>query len=402
MTLSVTYLLTPQQSSVLRLLRRQGEISRIDIARIMDWSRAKVSNEVNVLIQKGLVEEIGEGKSAGGRRPQILSINHELGYVVGIDIGATSIDLALADMRGKILDTLGEPADVRNAPEIVLGRCSALICEMLQKRGGRPEQILGIGVGVPGPVEFSRGVLVAPPLMPLWEYYPIREFFRRTFIKASIVVDNDVNIMAVGELFAGGGSGIEHMIFIKIGTGIGAGIVSYGRIHRGANGCAGDIGHICVDKSGPVCRCGYLGCLEAVTAGPAIAEKAIAAARSGQSPILERMLAANGGSLRAEDVAAAIREGDRTALEIVQTSGQIIGETIASLVNFFNPSHIFIGGGVARIGNQFLSSIRQAVLHRSLPLATRHLVIDYSTLGSQAGITGAVHLALDHLFETIE
>ncbi len=395
---SHSFVLNRDEGEIIHLLNQHGQISRTDLARMTGWSRAKISLEMDGLIRRGLVLEVGDGVSEGGRKPRLLSINDQLGFLAGVDIGATSIDLALADVCGVILQRRSEPADVRNSPEQLLGRCCELICEMVLAQGGQPEKILGIGVGVPGPVEFSKGVLVAPPLMPLWERYPIRDFFRKTFRSAYVVVDNDVNIMALAELREGDGRGVDHFIFIKIGTGIGCGIVSNGKIHRGADGSAGDIGHICVDKNGPVCRCGNLGCLEAVTAGPAIAEKAMRAAQDGSSQILAHKLTANGGSLTTEDVGSAMREGDRAAVEIVQYSGRVIGETLASLVNFFNPNYIFFGGGVTNLGNQLLSSIRQAVLNRSLPLATRHLVIDYSSMGSDAGIIGAICLAKDHLF----
>jgi len=384
------------------MLWRNGRVSRMDIARTTGWSRAKVSIEVSALIEKGLMEEIGEGQSLGGRRPQILSINSRLGYLIGMDIGATSIDIALANIHGEILAKHSEPADVRDAPEDVLGRCITLGKEFLLEKNIHTKQILAIGVGVPGPVDFSAGVLVAPPLMPLWEKYPIRTFLRTAFPQAVVVVDNDVNIMAIGEMHAGALNNLQHFIFVKVGTGIGSGIVSSGTLHRGADGCAGDIGHICIDKNGPLCRCGNLGCLEAVAAGPAIADYAMQAAIGGKSSILERRMNANGGRLTAVDVQAAMREGDRAAVEIIQTSGRLIGEALASLVNFFNPSHIFLGGGVSNLGNPFLSAIRQAVLQRSLPLATRRLVIEYSSLANEAGIHGAVHLALDHLLERIE
>jgi glucokinase-like ROK family protein len=251
---------------------------------------------------------------------------------------------------------------------------------------------------VPGPVDFTRGVLVAPPLMPEWEKFLIRDFFQHTFPAASIVVDNDVNIMALGEQRAGDGVGIDHFIFVKIGTGIGCGIISNGKMHRGSNGCAGDIGHICVDKQGPICRCGNAGCLEAMAAAPAIAEKAMRAARNGTTPLLSQMMEANSGFLRPEDVNAACREGDQAALEIIRASGQMIGDVLAGLVNFFNPSHIFIGGGVANFGNHLLVSIRRAILRRSLPLATTRLSINFSNMGSDAGVTGAVALAREYLF----
>ncbi len=400
--LRTPFVITPHQAEIIQALRRRGVISRTDIARLTGWSRAKITTEVGLLIDKGFVKEVGDGKSEGGRRPRLLNINNELCYVVGVDIGATSLDLALADVCGQVLQRRSEPADVHNAPEIVLGRCSQIILEMSQAQGIQPDTIYAIGVGVPGPVEFARGILVAPPLMPKWENYPIRDFFKATFPSAMVVVDNDVNIMALGELRAGQGISLEHFIFVKIGTGIGAGIVSNGKIHRGANGCAGDIGHICVDKQGSVCRCGNTGCLEAMAGGPAIAERAAIAARKGESPALALRLEANGGILRPEDVGAAYREGDRASVEIIQSSGRMIGEVLAGLVSFFNPSRIFVGGGVTNLGDQLLSSIRQAVLKGSLPLATRHLVIDYSNMGAEAGVIGAIFLTLDYLFYVSE
>jgi glucokinase-like ROK family protein len=396
--LTAPILVNSAEVEVIRALRRQGRISRSEISNITGWSKAKASQEIRSLVDKGYLVEVGEGVSQGGRKPRLLHINNQLGYIAGIDVGATSLDIALADVTGLILRQCSETTDVHLSPETVLGRCSELLLELIQAQGATPDQILGIGVGVPGPVDFARGVLVAPPLMPEWENFPIRDFFKRTFLSAFVVVDNDVNIMALGEQRAGDGAGVDHFIFVKIGTGIGAGIISNGKIHRGSDGCAGDIGHICVDKKGPLCACGNTGCLEAMAAGPAIASKAIDAARNGISPILSQMREANRGGLRPEDVNAACREGDQAALDIIRESGKMIGDVLASLVNFFNPSHIFIGGGISNFGNHLLVAIRQAVLQRSLPLATTHLSIKFSRVGSNVGIIGAISLALDYLF----
>ncbi|HLA43956.1 MAG TPA: ROK family protein, partial [Aggregatilineales bacterium] len=215
---------------------------------------------------------------------------------------------------------------------------------------------------------------------------------------AVVIVDNDVNVMALGELRAGAGINQLNLLFIKVGTGIGCGIICSGEIYRGTNGCAGDIGHICADPNGPVCHCGNIGCLEAMAAGPPIAARAMEAVRAGESKILARYVDLNGGTLTAEHVGAAAAEGDRIANEIIQDSGRMIGEVLAGLVNFFNPSLILIGGDVSNIGHQFLSSIRRGVLHRSLPLSTRHLRIDTSPMGVDAGIVGAISLALEHVF----
>lgn len=396
--LKAPILMNSAEAEVIRALRRQGRISRSEVSNITGWSKAKASQEIRGMVEKGYLVEIGEGASQGGRKPGLLKINNQLGYILGIDIGATSVELALADVTGVVLHRCAEAADVRAKPETLLSRCIELALELTRSQGCVPDQILGIGVGVPGPVDFARGVLVAPPLMPEWENFLIRDFFKKVFTSAYVVVDNDVNIMALAEQRAGGGIDVDHFIFVKIGTGIGAGIISNGRIHRGADGCAGDIGHICVDKDGPLCSCGNRGCLEAMSAGPAIMSKAMDAIRNGASPTLSLIRDSNGGIIRPEDVNAACREGDQMALDIIRASGRMIGDVLATLVNFFNPSHIFIGGGIANFGNHLLVAIRRAVLHRSLPLATTHLSIKFSTMGSDAGITGAIALALDYLF----
>jgi glucokinase-like ROK family protein len=391
-------LVDSDEAEIIRALRKREHMSRTEISNITGWSKAKASQEIRSLVDKGLVIEIGEGASKGGRKPQILRINNQLGYIIGIDVGATSIDMALADVNGQIVKRTSENADVRIKPDLYFGRCVELVNQILKAQGIDADQILGIGVGVPGPVDFAHGVLVAPPLMPDWGNFSIRSFFNEAFPSAFAVVDNDVNIMALGEQRAGDGINVDHFIYVKIGTGIGAGIISNGHIHRGSDGCAGDIGHICVDKKGPLCACGNIGCLEAMSAGPMIVSKANEAARNGTSPILSQMLASNGGVLRAEDVNAACREGDQAALDIIRASGQMVGDVLASLVNFFNPSHIFIGGGIANFGNHLLVAIRRAVLQRSLPLATTHLSIKFSSMGADAGVIGAIALALDYLF----
>ena len=390
-------IVSAHEAQIIAALRKHDTISRTDIARLPGWSRPKVTTEVDKLAKRGILIESGEGASQGGRRPRLLKFNHQLGYIVGIDIGATSMDLAIADLNAQVLARDCGPADVRDEPLALLGEVKQRVLALLAKNNIRPERVLGVGVGVPGPVDFLKGILVAPPLMPAWEGFSIRGYFHTVFPSAFIAVDNDVNIMALGELKSGAGMGQEDFIFVKIGTGIGAGIVCNGQIHRGHNGSAGDIGHISADHNGPICRCGNVGCLEALAAGPAIADRATEAARHGSSPILAQKLAAN-GVLRSEDVAAAVREGDRAAIEIVQASGHYIGDVLAGLVNFFNPSMILVGGGVSNIGNQLLASIRQAVLRRSTALATRELIVSYSPMSGEAGVTGAIHLALEHLF----
>jgi len=271
------------------------------------------------------------------------------------------------------------------------------LTELLKNHGLVNKPILAFGVGVPGPVNFKQGMVVSPPIMPGWDQFPIVEYLEEKWPNTLVIIDNDVNIMALGEFTKQEGHDNKNIIFIKIGTGIGAGIISNGEIYRGSSGCAGDIGHICVDKNGPICPCGNRGCLEVLAGGAAIAERAMRAVREGKSPILKKYLEKTNGVLTAKEVGAAAKEGDESSIEIIRESGRLIGEVLAVLVNFYNPGRIVIGGGVSKFGNILLASIRQAVIKRSLPLATKDLPIAFSSIVDDAGVLGAINLALDQL-----
>jgi glucokinase-like ROK family protein len=382
----------------LELVRKRGPLSRTELADHLGISRASVTAIAGNLVELEVLTEIGHGKSAGGRRPRLLDVNKNLGYIAGIDIGATSVDLALADFRGKILERQAEPADVRDAPEQVLDRICDLVIEMLVSKNADEKDLVGLGIGVPGPVQFPSGLLIEPPLMPAWDSFPIKKYIRQRVPQINSVVDNDVNIMAIGEARVGGGIGIDNFFYIKIGTGIGCGVITRGEIYRGSDGTAGDVGHICVDYNGPICHCGNKGCLERMAAGPAMAERGRQAAESGESKILANLLKTNGGILSAVDIGEAAAAGDQSSNQIIAESGKMIGGVLAGLVNFYNPKAIFIGGGVSNIGHHLLSTIRQATLHRATALSTRSLVINYSKLGPDAGVYGAIWLAIENVF----
>lgn len=393
--------ITPAEKELVDLIRKYVELTKGDLVSYTDHSRTKITSSINSLLQKKLIIENQASEYTGGRRSKTFSLNGELGFVAGVDIGATSIDLAVADFSHRVLARYSEEALVRKGPIKILGRVCSLLEKILRENGLNADNLRGIGIGIPGPVDFSNGTVVSPPIMPGWDSYPIIQTVQQWFPSANVVIDNDVNLMALGEINQGVGKGVNNLIFVKIGTGIGAGIISHGKIYRGASGCAGDIGHISINKSGPLCHCGNKGCLEALAGGPAIAERSLMAAQAGKSPILLNYYEKNGGKLTAVDVGNAAREGDALSIEIIRESGQMIGDVLASLVNFYNPDMIVIGGGVSNLGNLLLSSIRQAVLNRSLPLATRNLDIVFSGICEDAGVIGAVNLAMDYMF-TVE
>jgi glucokinase-like ROK family protein len=374
-----------------RIRAEAGPISRAQLIEAMNSSRGKISTEVTRLIEKGLLAEGGLAESGGGRRSSLLVIPPSAGLIAAVDIGATSIDVALTTLGSELIAHRGEPADVREGPLSVLERVKTLLLELIDEQAASSEDVVAIGVGVPGPVEQASGLLTVPPIMPDWDRFPIRGAFAGEFA-APVFVDNDVNVMALGEHWGGVAKGVADVIFVKIGTGIGSGIIVGGHLHRGAQGCAGDFGHICVDPDGPLCSCGNTGCLEAMAAAPAIVLQAERCAREGDSPPLMALLQEK-GELTMKDVGEAARRGDYCALTIIRRSGRLIGQTLASAVNVLNPSMIVIGGGVSRVGHALLAEVRSAVYQRSLPLATRNLPIVMSELDDVAGVVGASVMA---------
>ena len=365
--------------------------SRHGMAERLGYSKSKANALIAGLVEQGLLAEAGLQRSTGGRRAENLQLHAGLGVLVGVDIGATSLDVAVLAPDLTVLAHHAEPADVREGPGVVLARVRGLIRELLAKADSEARRVIGIGIGVPGPVNFESGQLVNPPLMPAWDSFSIRDYLREDYA-APVFVDNDVNLMALGELWRLKRS-LSNFLVIKVGTGIGCGIVCHGEVYRGAAGSAGDVGHICVDQDGPRCHCGNLGCVEVMAAGPAITRMAVQAAEAGESTALAECLRTQ-GRIEAIDVGQASRAGDAAANAIVQRAGSLIGQMLASIVNFFNPSHVFIGGGITGIGPLFLAAVRQSVYQRSLALSTRHLEIQYTPLEGQAGLIGAGVLAM--------
>ncbi len=383
--------------AVLDTIRHGQARSRADIVDVTGLSRGVVAGRVAELLDRGLIAEGDPGPSTGGRPPRQLAFRGDAGHVLVADLGATSIDVAVTTLDGRILAHIGEPADIASGPELVLNRVDELFEELRDPKRRLPGRLWGIGIGIPGPVEFRTGRPISPSIMPGWDGYPVRERFATRY-EAPVWVDNDVNVLALGEWRSGVAAGHANVVVVKIGTGIGAGVISDGHLHRGAQGSAGDVGHIHIsDDRTVVCRCGNTGCLESLAGGEALARDAAAAAREGRS---ERLLAGLNarGALTAEDVARAASFGDPVAVALLQSAGRRVGLMLASVVNFFNPSLVVIGGGVAQSGDVLLAAIREVVYARGLPLATRDLQIQRSSLGSLAGVIGASGMVVDQLF----
>ena len=386
---------TPTQSKILRLVRDEGPLSRVELAGRLDVSRTTVAAEVGRLVDLGLAADGGPAASRGGRRSTLVDLDARLRFV-GVDIGATSVRVAVTDGRLGVLARASAPhTDIRQGPEKVLADVLTLVRKLLAEQGvDRPA---GLGIGVPGPVDFHAGVPVSPPIMPGWDGYPVRDALSRE-LGTPVLLDNDVNVMALGEQHTGVARSARDFLFVKIGTGIGCGIVVDRHLYRGADGCAGDIGHIRVEHTGPVCACGNVGCLEAFFGGAALSRDATAAARGSRSDILAALLEQH-GELTAEQVGLAIGRGDAVSLQLVRDGGRRVGSVLASMVSFFNPGLIVIGGGVSRLGHSLLAEIRSVVYRQSLPLATGNLPVVLSELGEDAGVVGAARLISDAVYD---
>ena len=379
---------------VLRLLRDEGPVSRAELGDRLELTRPRLLAEVERLVAAGLIAEAGMAASRGGRRSTLVELHPRLRFAA-VDLGASSIDIEVTNGRLEPVAAYRESADIRSGPKAILHRVNELLAKA--RTDGAFEKLDAVGIGVPGPVSFRDGVPVSPPIMPGWDRYPVRELLAREH-GCPAVVDNDVNIMAIGERHGGVAHSVDDFLFIKIGTGIGCGIHLAGDVYRGVDGCAGDIGHIQVDAHGPVCSCGNTGCLEALFSGAALSRDAVAAARNGDSPALAERLAAN-SEIGARDVAEGAAEGDVTCIRLIRDGGRRVGGVLATLVSFANPSMIVIGGGLAQLGHVLLAEIRSVVYRRSLPLATGNLPVVLSELGARAGVSGAAVLASDTAFE---
>jgi predicted NBD/HSP70 family sugar kinase len=360
-------------SELFQLLRDGRPRTRAELAAMTGLARSTVGLRLDALVGLGLVGPFADAVSTGGRPPSRVALVPSARVVLGADFGAGHLNLVLTDLMGEALTGRRSLLDVAEGPEAVLTTMVAEADALLAELGRTRRDLIGVGIGLPGPVQFSTGRPVAPPIMPGWDGFDVPGWVRG-HLDVPVLVDNDVNIMALGERsFAW--PDVDHFLFVKVATGIGSGIISGGRLQRGAQGIAGDIGHVQVARgAGIACHCGNVGCLEAVASGPAIAA----------------------GLPGGAEVVDLVRAGDVEAIQAVRQAGRDIGEVLTACVNLINPSTIAIGGSMAQAGEHLIAGVREVVYSRSMPLATEHLTIVQSRSGEKAAVIGASMLAIHH------
>ncbi len=364
-----------------QLLRDGRPRTRADLAAVTGQARSTVAARVDLLLASGLVTPAGEATSTGGRPPVTFAFNPRARVVLAVDLGATHARAAVTDLAGQVLAEHHEALAIAEGPDVVLDRVARVGAELMGRAGRAMSDLVSVGVGLPGPVDHATGRPTNPPIMPGWDDADVPGHLGR-LLGAPVLVDNDVNIMALGE-HASTYPGVDHLLFVKVATGIGAGIISDGQIRRGAQGAAGDLGHVAVPGGRDLpCRCGNTGCLEAVASGSAVA----AALRAEGLDVAS-----------SADVVALVRAGNLAASRAVREAGRDLGGVLAACVSLLNPSLIVVGGVVADAGEHLLAGIREVVYRRSLPLATQHLRIVTTQTRGRAGVLGASAMAAEHV-----
>ncbi len=318
-------------------------------------------------------------------------------YAIGVDLGGTKVATALTDIHGHILQRAEVPTGAREGAEAVISRIVESIRTVMNTvvdgRKVSPEEVLGIGIGSPGPLDARRGIVLAAPNLK-WENVPICDPIAETF-GLPTYLDNDASLAAMAESRFGAGKGVENMIYMTVSTGIGGGIIINGRIYRGSHGNAGEIGHMTIKSDGPRCGCGNFGCLEALASGTAIAREAAEGIRTGMTTSLREKANGDPAKVTARLVGEALREGDSFAREVIHQAANYLGIGLANLVDIFDPEIIVIGGGVSRIGEELFEPARETMRERALPAVVKDVKIAPALLGGDSGVLGAASLVLD-------
>lgn len=364
---------------VVRAVRMAGSLTQAEIARSTGLSAATVSNIVRELKDGGTVEVTPT--SAGGRRARSVSLSGDAGIVVGVDFGHTHLRVAIGNLAHQVLAEESEPLDVDASAAQGMDRAEHLVGRLIEATGISRDKVIGVGLGVPGPIDVETGALGSTAILPGWAGTNPRDDLAAR-LGVPVHVDNDANLGALGELVWGAGRGVADLAYIKVASGVGAGLVISGQIYRGPGGTAGEIGHITLDESGPVCRCGNRGCLETFTAA---------------RYVLPLLHSSHGPDLTVERMVQLAREGDPGCRRVVADVGRHIGSGVANLCNLLNPSRVVLGGHLAEAGDLVIDPIRESVARYAIPSAARRLSVMPGALGGRAEVLGALALVLSEM-----
>ena len=365
---------------LLWLVRTGRARTRGELQSYTGLSRSTITQRLDVLRVAGYLRACGVEESTGGRPAELLEVDTARGVVLVADLGGNHARAAVVDLGGQPLAEEHEPIKIATGPEAVLAWVDGAFQRVLARSGWDAAQVRGIGVSVPGPVEFDAGLVTQPPIMPGWDGYPIAERLRRSW-PAPVYVDNDANLMALAEQTVHYPD-CPALVLVKVATGISAGVIIEGRVYRGIDGGAGDIGHIRLSEHREArCECGLYGCLAAVASGLALAKRLTAAGTptSSGAELVER-----------------IRSGHAEAVHLARTAGKLVGEVLSTVVCMVNPAVLVIAGDLADI--HFVAGVREVLYQSALPRSTRHLEVSASRLGAQSAVIGGYAMVVDQVY----
>ena len=365
---------------LLWLVRTGRARTRGELQSYTGLSRSTVTQRLDVLRTAGYLRACGVEESTGGRPAELLEVDTAHGVVLVADLGGNHARAAVVDLGGQPLAEEHEPIKIATGPDAVLSWIDGAFRRVLARTGWDAERVRGIGVSVPGPVEVDAGMVTQPPIMPGWDGYPIAERLRRSWDRP-VHVDNDANLMALAEQTVHYPD-CPSLVLVKVATGISAGVVIEGRVYRGIDGGAGDIGHIRLYEHREArCECGLYGCLAAVASGLALAQRLTASGTptSSGAELVER-----------------IRSGHAEAVHLARTAGKLVGEVLSTVVCMVNPAVLVIAGDLADI--HFVTGVREVLYQSALPRSTRHLEVTASRLGARSAVLGGYAMVVDQLY----
>jgi predicted NBD/HSP70 family sugar kinase len=363
---------------LLRMLWRERQLTRVEIAKRSGLSHSTVSAIVAELERAGLVQSLGSLASRGGRRPQLIGFRDDCFALIGIEIGARHVSAVLTDMRGRVLGFEEQRHPVRSDPEGTLATVGSLIDAALTRERLPLRKVIGIGVAVPSPVDTVRPGELSELIFPAWRGIDVRSLLGARY-GIPVFVDNDANLGALAEHWWGAGAGLSELTYVKVGAGVGAGHIIRGELYRGATGNAGEIGHVPIDPDGPVCVCGNRGCLTMYIGSQELSERARVMFGLTEPPPLA-------------EIVRRARAGDLTARSLVDDVGERLGRVLGTLLNLLDVELVVIGGEISTVGDMLLDALRQAVRQRALPSAVAQTRIVTSNLGPRAIAVGAATL----------
>jgi glucokinase-like ROK family protein len=378
-------------SQVLRLIHERGSLSRASIVRSTYLSATSVSSIVSELISSGFVKEVGEGKSSGGRRPILLQFNPDACFAIGVDMGASHITAVITNLSGKVKAIRSQKFGTAEDPQGAIQLLMQMIVELIDASARSMADFLGIGLTVPAPLEGEHLDRLSPVILPNWKDISLTDELTSRF-HLPVYIDNDANGGAIAEKWWGSGRGVSNLVYIKLGVGVGSGLIINNEVFRGSGGTAGEIGHTAIDPNGPPCRCGNLGCMESYVGVPAVVETTKTRLKEFTNSELHDT------EVTIDTIIAAAQNRDPLAVEVVRAAGQYLGISVANLLNLVNPELVVLGGDLVETGEIFLDAVKASAFNRSISKVADETTIITSQLRENVIAVGAATLVIYNAF----